>query len=470
VEEGRPQTAASILDHQYLRKAAAFWTISKRSDTESDVDRREDNVHSDADYIDIIAPPPHELVGANDVVFLSSAQDAINKMMKSIMGESRGLKILQADVLALPGFGSEVLECVVSDKNPFIGKKVSEMSKDFAERYQAGLITVRGREWGNLFSNADTTNDESTKQSKGHLQLPTNEEDIELNEDSSPREGPKDVIFEMIDIYKNSPDNLSPDVSEKGDGNAPLTTPTTIVDVPTVSDHMIGLGDVILCVTNQKQVSKLSQHPDFFVVSPVGSLPKPFTFYGMFPVLCFLTMLVLVATECIDICPASMVFSAFLFMGGWLKPEEIPRLVDLRLLMLLGCSLSFANSMTTSGLGSRIAQQISHAAPTPFSALLLIYAITLVITELISNNAAGALLYPIAVGLADELGVSFKPFAMCVLVACTAGFMCPTGYQTHVMVWAPGGYNFKDFVIFGFVPDLIYWFVGCAMIVRVFPF
>ena len=169
-------------------------------------------------------------------------------------------------------------------------------------------------------------------------------------------------------------------------------------------------------------------------------------------------------------CPAALTVTAFFFMGGWIKPEEIPKMVDIRLLMLMGCSLSFAKAMTKSGLALRIAATISDANPSNFGALLLVYALTLVITELISNNAAAALMYPIAVALADQLQVSFKPFSMAVLIASTAGFMSPIGYQTHVMVWGPGGYRFKDFLIFGFVPDVVYWLLGCALIPLVFRF
>ena len=80
-------------------------------------------------------------------------------------------------------------------------------------------------------------------------------------------------------------------------------------------------------------------------------------------------MLVLAALETIDIAAGSM--CAFFFAGGWIKGEEIPELIDLRLLMLIGTSLSFATSMTTSGLAIDIAQTINKSNPTPFSALLL---------------------------------------------------------------------------------------------------
>eukprot|EP01040_Poterioochromonas_malhamensis_P020166 gene20166-24015_t len=76
--------------------------------------------------------------------------------------------------------------------------------------------------------------------------------------------------------------------------------------------------------------------------------------------------------------------------------------------------------MTKSGLALKIASTINDSDPSDFGALMLVYVITLVITELISNNGAAAIMYPIAVALADELGASFKPFAMAVLIASTA--------------------------------------------------
>ncbi|RYH05325.1 TRAP transporter large permease subunit [archaeon] len=206
------------------------------------------------------------------------------------------------------------------------------------------------------------------------------------------------------------------------------------------------------------------------MVSSVGALPKPLTFYSLFPLFIFMTMLVLVASEYISMCPAALTVTAVYFMGGWIKPDDIPKMVDIRLLMLMGTSLSFATAMTKSGLALKIAEQINNSNPSNFGALLLVYAITLVITHLISNNATAALMYPVGTALADELGVSFKPFAMCVLFASTAGFMSPIGYQTHVMVWGPGGYRFRDFMIFGFVPNLIYWFIACGLIPLLYPF
>mmetsp|Transcript_11471 Transcript_11471/g.15798 ORF Transcript_11471/g.15798 Transcript_11471/m.15798 type:complete len:792 (-) Transcript_11471:85-2460(-) len=451
----RKNRSTSVLDVEYLKKSAHFWFKAPEiprflgdysSVVASETGEGEKEVNGEQDeYIDIVAPSINEIIVAEDVVFISSAQDAVEKMMKSIMGESRGMYILKSNVLALPGFGTEVLECVLSDSNPFIGRPVNEVSVAFAERYNIGVITVRAKDWGS-FSGEDDADKSSGNDTKAEVSSNSiTEAGIQMVDQSEPK------------------DERSSETKE----DAELIPGLKSISI---SNHVLGYGDVVLCVANEKDVDKLAHNRDFFVVSTVGALPKPLTLYSLIPLLVFIVLLILVASEFIEMCPAALTVTAFFFMGGWIKPEEIPVMVDIRLLMLMGCSLSFAKAMTKSGLALRIAVTISSSNPSNFGALLLIYAITLVITELISNNAAAALMYPIAVALADELHVSFKPFAMAVLISSTAGFMSPIGYQTHVMVWGPGGYRFKDFLIFGFVPDVVYWFLGCALVPLVFPF
>ena len=458
------RSSANVLDVEYLKKSAQYWFkaseiprfLGDYSSVASSAERAESgegpaNAEQE-EYVDIVAPSVTEIIGAEDVVFISSAQDAVEKMMKSILGESRGMFILKSNVLALPGFGTEVIECVVSDTNPFIGRKVSDISGPFAEKYNAALVTVRAKDWGSLTGEEDNAADASNG--------------------SNANKSAESLTGDGVELIKQGEPIIATPVAANNGNDETKEDAALIPGLKSISisDHVLGYGDLILCVANEKEVAKLSNSRDFFVVSTVGALPKPLTFYSLIPLLVFVALLILVATEQIEMCPAALTVTAFYFMGGWIKPEEIPTMVDVRLLMLMGTSLSFAKAMTKSGLALRIAENISNSNPSNFGALLLVYAITLVITELISNNAAAALMYPIAVALADQLHVSFKPFAMAVLLSSTAGFMSPIGYQTHVMVWGPGGYRFKDFLIFGFVPDLVYWFLGCALVPQVFPF
>ena len=227
---------------------------------------------------------------------------------------------------------------------------------------------------------------------------------------------------------------------------------------------------MVLCLAKSSDIEELKGNRDFFVASTVGSVPPVMSIYGMIPVAVFVIMICAVAAEKIRMCPAALCAVAIFFIGGWLKAADVPKLVDLRLLMLMGCSISFAASMQSSGLAKTIANEvIKFLDPSPRGALYVVYLITLMVTETMSNNAAAAIMYPLASAIAKQLGVSVLPFALTVLIAATAAFMSPIGYQTHLMVWAPGGYKFIDFVKFGFFADLIFWQITCALAPVLFP-
>jgi di/tricarboxylate transporter len=99
-----------------------------------------------------------------------------------------------------------------------------------------------------------------------------------------------------------------------------------------------------------------------------------------------------------------------------------------------------------------------------------IYFLTLVFTEILTNNAAAALAFPIAHAAAAGLGLNFMPFAVAIAIAASAGFATPMGYQTHLMVYGAGGYRFSDYVRIGAPLDLIVMAVTVAMVPRLFPF
>lgn len=439
-----PASAEDAQAESHIKQAIHEYEVRHSNDLETR-DWEDLEEKKPAEYVDIIAPAEDEAINAGDIVFISSARSLVAKMMKSIAGESKGLRILKSDVMSLPGFGTELVECVVSDSNPFRGMKLSEIKPLFAKRYNAGLITVRGKDWGRL-----------TEEEEG--QPKTGEESKSDAVATSDAAEVGDV--ELTEVYKDAQD-----AAEK---KSVSTSPAS--EAAVVSDHALAYGDVVLIVTNKKNLEALQKDSDFFVVSTVGSLPKPLTPTGLVPLFVFLLMISLAAANMLDICPGAMIVAAFFLICGWVEAKDIPKMVDVRLLLLLGSSISFATSMTKSRLAQLIAQKITESNPTPFNCMVLVYVITLFITSLVSNNAAASLMYPIAVKIADQLGVSFKPFAFAVMIAASATFAIPVGYQTHIMVWAPGGYKFRDFVVFGLIPNGLYLVIACYMIPNQFPF
>lgn len=106
----------------------------------------------------------------------------------------------------------------------------------------------------------------------------------------------------------------------------------------------------------------------------------------------------------------------------------------------------------------------------PLVALIALYGVTLFLTELLSNATIAVLVTPIAIALAESLGVSPRPFMVAVMMAASAAFATPFGYQTNVLVYKMGGYSYMDFVRIGLPLNLITWVVGVAAIAMVFPF
>lgn len=361
-------------------------------------------------YRDILNPTLFEVVHAGDIIFLSNPKDVLSKLMKTFGSEKKGLRILKSSVTDIPGFGTDLAEVVISNENPFVGRDLFSCMSEFSEKYSVAVISARKR-------------------------LTAAEETVSAVSD----------VAESCESIHAAPSKESRSL-------------------------VLGAGDVVLCLAKDATLPALQRNKDFFVVTAVGSIPKPITLYGVIPLVVFLVMIIVVALEKINMCPAAIVTAGIFFAGGWIKAKEIPDLVDLRLLMLMGCSLSFAKSMESSGLAAEIASWITAVETTSTGYLFMVYLITLMITELVSNNAAAALMYPFAVAVADQLKVSYIPFVYVVMISATAAFMSPIGYQTHVMVWGPGGYNFFDFVKFGVVPNIIYCVGTCLLVTIIYPF
>ncbi|MEO7410588.1 MAG: SLC13 family permease [Sphingomicrobium sp.] len=129
-------------------------------------------------------------------------------------------------------------------------------------------------------------------------------------------------------------------------------------------------------------------------------------------------------------------------------------------------------AMEQSGLAAVATRaMVSSVEPMgPLFALIVLYGVTLFLTELLSNATIAVLVTPIAIALAESLAVSPRPFLVAVMMAGSAAFATPFGYQTNVLVYKMGGYSYMDFVRIGLPLNLITWVVGVIAITIVFPF
>jgi di/tricarboxylate transporter len=145
--------------------------------------------------------------------------------------------------------------------------------------------------------------------------------------------------------------------------------------------------------------------------------------------------------------------------------------VDWSVLTVIGASLGLGEAMGRSGAAESIAVWwISMAGDSPWLALAAVYAVTSVFTELITNNAAAVLVFPIAEATAQSLGVSLAPFVAVVMIGASASFATPIGYQTNLMVYGPGGYRFLDYFRIGSPLNVLLGVLAVVLAPFIWPF
>ncbi|MCJ8267808.1 MAG: anion permease, partial [Psychrosphaera sp.] len=165
-------------------------------------------------------------------------------------------------------------------------------------------------------------------------------------------------------------------------------------------------------------------------------------------------------------------YTAFLVASGCLTVNEIKRRFPIEIWLLVVSALTLANALENTGVAMIIANNIHLllAGQDVMWAFVVIFLVTLLVTELITNNAAAVLVFPIAYNMAIGLDVSPMPFIMAVAFAASGSFISPYGYQTNVMVFNAGNYNLMHFVRFGLPVSVVYSITCLYMIPRVFPF
>ena len=160
---------------------------------------------------------------------------------------------------------------------------------------------------------------------------------------------------------------------------------------------------------------------------------------------------------------------------AWLKiypPKKYTKYISWDILITIACAFAISAAMEESGLAALIANFIKDVSGSlgAWGALALLYFVTLVVTELITNNAAAALAFPLALETAQSFGVDPMPFFIAICVAASAGFATPIGYQTNLIVQGAGNYKFTDFTKIGIPMDLIVMIISITLIPLIWPF
>ncbi|WP_103665898.1 SLC13 family permease [Gracilimonas amylolytica] len=238
-----------------------------------------------------------------------------------------------------------------------------------------------------------------------------------------------------------------------------------------IGDITLRMGDVLLLEAHPNFVNKYRNSSDFYLVSPIED-STPVTYEKAWLAgLSLVGMVVLAATGILSMLQAAIVAGGFLLVTKSFRYSNALESVDWRVLIAIASALGLGSALEYTGTAEYLATNLlSFAGDNPTLALALTYLATWLLTEMITNNAAAVLVFPVALSLAATLGVDFMPFAMVMIVAASASFSSPIGYQTNLMVYGPGGYQFTDFTKIGLPLNLIVGLIAVSLIPYIWNF
>ncbi len=249
-----------------------------------------------------------------------------------------------------------------------------------------------------------------------------------------------------------------------------------------IGNIVLEVGDTLLLQTRSDFISQHRNNRDFYLVSSVDDAePRRHDR----AILSGSLMILLILWLCL-----TSVFSGLEFAGGWGSPaiaaltvaglmiltqclsaSEARSALDIQVVVTIAAALGLGNALWESGAAQMIAEGlVSAVGVNPFVLLIVIYLMTVVFTEMITNTAVAALLLPIAVAIGQEGDVSPRPFIMVIAIGASMAFLTPIGYQTNLMVMGPGGYTPRDYLKSGIPLAILIAITAIVLIPRIWSF
>lgn len=239
-----------------------------------------------------------------------------------------------------------------------------------------------------------------------------------------------------------------------------------------VGDIHLHAGDTLLMQVGPYFSRAFRNNPDFYLVSDVED-SSPVRYDRARPAaIIFLLMIAAFVSGKVDIMLAAMLGAGAMIFFRCVSPSQARKSIDLPVLIAIAASLGVGKALEQSGVAKLFAGLLVEGTRAwgPTATMAALYLGTMVLNELISNNAAAALSFPFCLESARLLGVSERPFIMGVTLAASYAFASPIGYQTHMMVFGPGGYRFTDFLRVGIPLNLLMWIAAIILIPMIWPF
>ncbi|MEJ6641174.1 MAG: SLC13 family permease [Octadecabacter sp.] len=237
-----------------------------------------------------------------------------------------------------------------------------------------------------------------------------------------------------------------------------------------LDDLVVRVGDTLLLEGSSEDIQRLASEMDLVDVSH----PSARAYRRAQAPIALVALVMIVTLAAFGVAPIfllSILAVAIVLITRCIDADEAFGFVDGRLLTLIFSMLAIGAALQASGAVSLIVEAVAPglAMLPPFLIIWAVYLLTSVLTEMVSNNAVAVVVTPIAIGLAIELGYDPRPLVVAVMVAASASFATPIGYQTNTLVYGPGGYKFSDFLRVGIPLNLSIGLLASFVIPYIWP-
>ncbi|ASC55944.1 SLC13 family permease [Vibrio vulnificus] len=235
----------------------------------------------------------------------------------------------------------------------------------------------------------------------------------------------------------------------------------------------LAAGDTLVVVPGKRfEAERQAHRKEFVLMNDLDSSARLDSHKSTLVLLGFMTVIAAALTGLVPIIKGLALYLLALVVFGIVQLNELRRRFPIDIVVIVGSALSIAQLMISSGFSERMGGMFIEAFNGwgVFGALVATYFVTLILTELVTNNAAAALAFPLGYSMALGYGVDPMPFIMAVLFGASASFISPYGYQTNLLVYSVGNYRLLDYLKIGVPISLVYSVLVLTLIPIFFPF
>ena len=238
-----------------------------------------------------------------------------------------------------------------------------------------------------------------------------------------------------------------------------------------IGDMVLHTGDTLLLEARPEFIDRHGRSRDFLLVSEVGGFHPPNHKRAPLALAIVAGMVLMAASGLLSMLEAALVAAGLMVISGCTTGRVARRAPDWQVLVVIATSFGIGAALQKSGAAGVLAQMIiGLAGENPWATLVLVFVATSLLSAIATNNVAAVLAFPIALAAANHMGLNVMPFAVTIMVAASASFSTPIGYQTNLMVFNAGGYRFSDFVRIGLPLTLLVGVVTVALAPLIWDF